>query len=61
MGATGGFLLLQPIPYSIHLPAPNSRLQGSESSLHVPGLLTGPLGFRVLQGELFLNLRGILP
>lgn len=61
MGARGGFLLLQPIFYGVHFPAPSSRLQESESSLHVPGLLPGPLGFRVLQGEMFLDLQGVLP
>lgn len=58
MGARGGFLLLQPIFYGVHFPAPSSRLQESESSLHVPGLLPGLLGFRVLQGEMFLDLQG---
>lgn len=61
MGARGGFLLLQPIPYGIHFPAPNSRFQGSESSLQIPGLFTWLLGFRVLQGEMFLDPRGVLP
>lgn len=59
MGARGGFLLLRPIPSGIHFPAPNPRFQGSESSLQIPGLLTWPLSFRVLQGDMFLDPRGV--
>lgn len=38
-------------PKGFYFPDSNSRLQGSKSFLHIPGLLTRPRDFRGLEGE----------